>query len=495
MSDAYKKAYDRERISRLAAEELLDKKTREVHSSIDMIQLQFNELMKQKKEADYLLAVARLTQNDKGLTSIVSGYLQASIEFISGTIGRYSYVKDSSVTSSPVIGTDQELPGFNIAVYNKIYALQARKIWNISELEDEKLEGLLERLGINRIGFVPVKSFGEVATVCEFYLSENVDFDSVLLDQCEVSAYQISSILEGNINKKKLEVSYLEVKKSHEKLKEAQSQLVHSEKMASLGQLAAGVAHEINNPIGFVMSNVGTLKEYSSIISRYISLANDLLNKSDAPECDALKQFDNDEDMKFIVNDINEIMVDCTDGLKRVEDIVASLKSFARSDEEEMSEFNINDCILNTIKVVWNEMKYKVTLHKVLGDNLPMAQGHEGQIGQVVMNILVNATHAIDDKGEIYILTNLSGNKIEVVIKDTGKGMSEAVQTKIFDPFFTTKGVSEGTGLGLSISYGIVESHGGSINVSSIEGEGTEFKILLPIVVTPLNRLSIFRRS
>jgi two-component system NtrC family sensor kinase len=486
MSDVYKKAYDREKISRLAAEKLLDEKTQEVQSSIDMIQLQFNDLMKQKKEADYLLAVARLTQFDKGLTSIVSGYLQASIEFIGGSIGRYSYVKDSSVTSCPVVGTDQEIPRFNIAVYKKIYALQARKIFHTSELEDEKLEGLFKKLGINRIGFVPVKSFGKVATVCEFYLSENVDFDSALLDQCEVSAFQISSILEGNINKKKLEISYVEIKKSHEKLKEAQSQLVQSEKMASLGQLAAGVAHEINNPIGFVMSNVGTLKEYSSIISRYISLANDLLNKNNGPECDALKQFDEDEDMTFIMNDINEIMIDCSDGLKRVKDIVANLKSFARSDEEEMSEFDINECILNTIKVIWNEMKYKVTLHKTLGDNLPMAQGHEGQIGQVIMNILVNATHAIDDKGEIYILTNLSGNKIEVVIKDTGKGMSEAVKAKIFDPFFTTKGVSEGTGLGLSISYGIVESHGGSIDVSSIEGEGAEFKIQLPIALNPL---------
>lgn len=486
MSDAYQKAYDREKLSRLAAEKLLDEKTREVQSSVDMMQHQFNDLMKQKKEADYLLAVARLTQDDKGLTSIVGGYLQASIEFISGNIGRYSYVKGTSLTSFPAVGTDQEIPRFNIAVYKKIYALQARKIMHISELEDENIQSVLKGLGINRIGFVPIKSFGKVATVCELYLPEEVDFDSALLDQCEVSAYQISSILEGDINKKKLESSYVEIKSSHEKLKQAQSQLVQSEKMASLGQLAAGVAHEINNPIGFVMSNVGTLKEYSAVISNFIRLANELVEKNEGPESDALKKFDDDEDMKFIVSDINDIVSDCSDGLIRVKDIVANLKSFARSDEEETSQFEINECILNTIKVVWNEMKYKVTLHKTFGGNLPMVQGHEGQVGQVIMNILVNATHAIDEKGEIFISTSLNDSNIEVVIKDSGKGMSEAVQAKIFDPFFTTKGVSEGTGLGLSISYGIVESHGGSINVVSKEGEGTEFKIQLPMALDPI---------
>ena len=480
MTDAYKKAYDREKLARLAAEKLLDEKTREVQSSIDMIQHQFNDLMLQKKEADYLLAVARLTQNEEGLTSIVSGYLQASIEFIDGKIGRYSYLKGTSLTSCPPIGFDQDLPKFSVEIYKKLYSLEARKVLTVSELDDSDLEQQLLAQGINRIGFVPIKCFGKVATVCELYLPEEVDFKTELLDQCEISAYQIGAMLESSINKKKLESSYVEIKESHEKLKQAQSQLVQSEKMASLGQLAAGVAHEINNPIGFVMSNVGTLKEYSDVIAKYIELANDLAEKSEGPEGVAIKKLDDEEDMNFIVNDINEIMSDCSDGLKRVKDIVANLKSFARSDEEDTSEFDINECILNTVKVVWNELKYKVTLHKTFSENLPMVQGHDGQIGQVIMNMLVNATHAIDEKGDIFISTHVKSDNVEVRIKDTGKGMSEAVQAKIFDPFFTTKGVSEGTGLGLSISYGLVESHGGKIEVESKEGEGTEFIITLP---------------
>jgi len=158
------------------------------------------------------------------------------------------------------------------------------------------------------------------------------------------------------------------------------------------------------------------------------------------------------------------------------------LKSFARADEEKTDSFQINDCIEKIVKVVWNELKYHVTLHKQLEDKLPNINGHEGQIGQVIMNILVNAAQSMEAEGDIHIQTHKREKHIVIDIKDTGKGMSQAVQDKIFDPFFTTKGVSEGTGLGLSISYGIIDSHGGTIGVESIEGQGTCFSIALPSV-------------
>lgn len=481
MSDAYQKAYDRERIARLAAEKLLDEKTREVQSSIDMIQHQFNDLMKQKKESDYLLAIARLTQNDGDIAAVVSGYLKSSIAYIGAQVGRYSYVKGNKLKISDVLGSDDPFPRLNAENYKQLYSMQGRKVINVSSLKNVELETHLNAHSINRVGIVPIKCFGKVATVCEIYFPEDVDFNTEILDQCELAASQIGSILEGSINKKKLESSYVEIKNSHGKLQEAQSQLVQSEKMASLGQLAAGVAHEINNPIGFVMSNVGTLKEYSDVISHYIQLSGELIKGQTGPQVDALKALDDEEDLNFIVKDISDIMKDCSDGLKRVKEIVANLKSFARSDEEESSEFDINECIENTIKVVWNELKYKITLNKDLAEGLPAIKGHDGQIGQVVMNMLVNGAHAIDERGEIKIVTELSGDSVLIKIKDTGKGMSEKVMSKIFDPFFTTKGVSEGTGLGLSISYGIVESHGGRISVNSKEGEGTEFVISIPV--------------
>jgi signal transduction histidine kinase len=481
MTDAYIKAYEREKNARLASEKLLDEKTREVQSSIEMIQLQCDDLMYQMNESEYLLAVARLTQNDKGLASIVSAYLQASINFIGGKVGRYSYVKGESITSSPVMGTDQELPRFSTAIYEMLYSLNKREIIEISRLGDKYFEKVLSGLGISRIALVPIMSFGRVSTVCEIYLPKDVDFNSALLDQCEVSAYQISSILENNINKKKLEKSYIEIKNSHKKLQQAQSQLVQSEKLASLGQLAAGVAHEINNPIGFVMSNIGTLKEYSTVIEKYLSLANELVADSKSDTANTMREMDDQENFDFLFNDIKDIISDCDDGLIRIKDIVANLKSFSRLDTKEQSLFDINVCIEGVIKVVWNELKYKVELTRTFSNNLPLIRGHEGQIGQVIMNILINAAHAIEVSGEIVIETKIMNGMLLVTVSDTGKGMSKRVQEKIFDPFFTTKSVDKGTGLGLSVSYGIIESHGGEINLTSTEGKGTVFEISLPI--------------
>lgn len=481
MSDStYQKAYEREKNARLTAEKLLDEKTREVQSSIDMIQHQFSDLMSQKKESDYLLAVARLTQNQKGIDSIVGEFVQATLDYLGVTVGRYTFVKEKSLVHGPVMGTDIDIPKHSNDLYRELYSLNARKLIFTKDLNNDNLFESMTALKVNRVGFVPIRCFGKVATVCEFYFPEDVDFKSEILDQCEISAYQISSILEGNINKRKLESSYQEIKASHEKLKQAQSQLVQSEKMASLGQLAAGVAHEINNPIGFVMSNVGTLKDYSEVLAEYIEKSMEVVSQVEGPKAAAVKAIDDDQDLKFIVSDISEIMDDCADGLKRVKEIVANLKSFARSDDEEMAEIDINECIENTIKVVWNELKYKVTLHREFQQDLPKIKAHEGQIGQVIMNMLVNASHAIDERGDIHIYTLTTETGIQIQIQDSGKGMSQAVMSKIFDPFFTTKGVSEGTGLGLSISYGIIESHGGTIRVESKEGVGTTFKIELP---------------
>lgn len=481
MTDSYKKAYDRERNARLTAEKLLDEKNREVQSSIDMTQYQFNDLVAQKKESDFLLAVARLTLKKDDLTAVVSGYLAASTEFIGAKVGRYSYLRGSTLKVSNASGVDEILPNLTAENYKHLYEVEDLRVIDVATFNNEALEASFKQRGINRVIIIPIKCFDKVTTVCEIYFPEEVNFHSSVLDQCEIAAYQIGSILEGAENKKKLESSYTEIKSSHEKLQQAQSQLVQSEKMASLGQLAAGVAHEINNPIGFVLSNVGTLKEYSGIISKYIQLSSDIIKDQSGQKVDEINELDNNEDLSFILEDINAIMKDCSDGLRRVKEIVANLKSFARSDEEESNDFDVNECIENTIKIVWNELKYKVTLDKNLAENLPLIKGHEGQVGQVVMNMLVNGAHAIDERGEISISTMLNNGSVLIKIKDTGKGMSEEVMGKIFNPFFTTKGVNEGTGLGLSISYGIVESHGGSIAVDSKEGEGTEFIISIPV--------------
>lgn len=266
-----------------------------------------------------------------------------------------------------------------------------------------------------------------------------------------------------------------------DELKKAQGQLVQSEKMASLGQLAAGVAHEINNPIGFVISNVGTLDEYAQILESFIANSLSYLETPDDDLKAKLTSIAESEDLTFVVEDIATIVKDAQEGLVRVKDIVANLKQFARTDEEESEPFDLNENIENTIKVAWNELKYHAAITKKLDESLPKAFGHPGQINQVILNMLVNAAQAIESEGEITIRTSSVDSKILLEIEDNGCGMPEDVKAKIFDPFFTTKPVNVGTGLGLSISYGIIEKQGGSIEVESEQDKGTCFKIYLPI--------------
>ncbi len=483
MTDAYQKAYEREKYARLAAEKILDEKTREVQLSLEMIQYQFNDLMQQKKESDYFLAVAKLAKNESGVTDIVNQYMLDTVDFIEAKIGRYSYLKEGEVVCSNVVGLDQDLPEFSKEIYTKIYAIQSRSTHNIKDIKQPEIIRLMESNGVNRVVLIPIKCFGEVSTVCEVYLSKSTDFKSKVLDQCQLAGYQIGGIIEANITAKKLEGSYLDLKLSNEKLKQAQSQLIHSEKMASLGQLAAGIAHEINNPVGFVTSNIGILKEYIQLFKEYFSLIQLFLKNPNNELKNKIKNYYEQQNYDFILNDTHELIDESVGGLKRVKDIVDNLKSFSRADDEKYEPFNINECIENVIKVAWNELKYHVTLKKIFEKDLPKINGHEGQIGQVVMNILVNAAQSIKTEGNVEIKTSQSVGKVLVEIKDNGDGMSESVKDRIFDPFFTTKAVNEGTGLGLSISYGIIEKHGGSISLQSEEGRGSSFTISLPVIM------------
>ena len=269
-------------------------------------------------------------------------------------------------------------------------------------------------------------------------------------------------------------------------LKEAQEQLIQSEKMASIGQLAAGVAHEINNPIGFSLSNLNTLTEYIESFVKYDEFVVSTLPKFESKELvEQYKTTRKKEDIDFIVDDVTELLTDSIKGLKRVSQIVANLKKVTHAGELEMEACNINDIIEESIKVVWSELKYNMEVVKQF-TSVPMILCHTGEIHQVLMNIFLNASHACEDKGILTIETStqsVQGNEwVLIRISDNGKGMTEEVRKKIFDPFFTTKPVGVGTGLGLSVSFGIIDKHKGKIKVTSEEGKGTTFNISLPII-------------
>ncbi|MDH5570194.1 MAG: PAS domain-containing protein [Gammaproteobacteria bacterium] len=268
---------------------------------------------------------------------------------------------------------------------------------------------------------------------------------------------------------------------TNSRLDEAQSQLLQSEKMASIGQLAAGVAHEINNPVGYINSNLGSLRNYLAdlfkLIDAYDESDINILNSTNAEKINTIK---NEIDIDYLKQDLTDLLIESEEGVNRVKQIVQDLKDFSHVDEAEWQWADIHKGINSTLNIVHNEIKYKADVIKDYSD-LPNIECIISQINQVFMNLLVNAAHAIVERGTITIRTGVKDNGIYVDISDTGKGIDKDKLSKIFDPFYTTKPVGQGTGLGLSLSYSIIQKHNGKITVESNPGEGTCFHIWLPI--------------
>lgn len=267
------------------------------------------------------------------------------------------------------------------------------------------------------------------------------------------------------------------------KLSMAQEQLVQSEKLASIGQLAAGVAHEINNPIGYIFSNFGTLEGYIvnllDMLRAYERAEADVSSKETLAEIRSLRER---IDLEFLMEDIPVLMSQSKEGIVRVRKIVQDLKDFSRVDaNQEWQWANIHQGIDSTLNIVSNEVKYKADVVKEYGD-IPEVECLPSQINQVIMNIVVNAAHAIGaERGTITIRTTTDGEQVRIEIADNGAGIPKENLLRIFDPFFTTKPIGTGTGLGLSLSYGIIQKHHGNIQVESELGRGTTFRITLPV--------------
>lgn len=274
---------------------------------------------------------------------------------------------------------------------------------------------------------------------------------------------------------------YEELGAAYEKLKTTHHQLVQQEKMASIGQLAAGVAHEINNPMGFISSNLETLGKYADRLRQFMAVQDEVLKGVADPEAigmlaEARKRLKID----YVLDDIPALVAESNDGAVRVRTIVQNLKGFSRTDLAEMEPANINECLERAISIAWNELKYKVTLERDFGE-LPTVNCYPQQLGQVFLNFLVNAAHAIEQHGEIKVSTRVGEGNVLISVTDTGCGIPAENIDRIFEPFFTTKEIGTGTGLGLAISYEIVKSHGGTIDVDSQVGRGTTFTVRLPI--------------
>jgi len=258
------------------------------------------------------------------------------------------------------------------------------------------------------------------------------------------------------------------------KLEKAQVQLLQSERLATIGQLAAGVAHEINNPVGYVFSNLKTLAGYVDDLLRIIDAVDSVAT------LDELRQLKLSLEYDYIRNDVEALIVESEDGIERVKKIITALKDFSHIEEEEFVQADLLRGLESTLNMVNNELKYKAEVVREFAD-LPPVECIASQINQIVMNLLINAAHAIVQFGVITLRCGHEGAWVWIEVEDTGRGIDPDILKRVYDPFFTTKPVGQGTGLGLTLSYNILQKHHGRFDVESTPGQGSRFRFWLPV--------------
>lgn len=422
---------------------------------------------------------------DRGLIVLKRGdqlYIEAE--------GAVKQVAKTQIDSAPVNGSGKVPEG--------ILQLVARTREDIlleNASKDERFAGDNYIVGNNTLSVLcsPILNQGELVGLIYLennlttgaFTQERLEVIKLLSGQIAVSLQNVSLYenLEEKVRERTAEVVRQKeaLEDTLDQLKLTQSQLVSAEKMASLGQLTAGIAHEMNNPVNFVAANIDSLKLNFEDVQQLIRQYESLKEQEDFDQkVKTLIALEEELDKDFLFDEISLLLNGIDEGARRTAEIVAGLRNFSRLDEDDFKHVNLHEGIESTLTLLGNKLSDRITIHKEYAI-LPEVECLPGKINQVLMNVFNNSIQAIDGEGDIFIKTQHVGEEVSISVRDTGVGMPQEVINKVFDPFFTTKELGEGTGLGLSISYGIIEKHGGRILVNSAEGEGSEFIIWLPV--------------
>ncbi|MCC5878798.1 MAG: PAS domain-containing protein [Idiomarina sp.] len=341
--------------------------------------------------------------------------------------------------------------------------------------QGQKVEQYSMRLLTTAGDLIPVlvsaEQTGSVINIVCVPYDNRINFERSLIAKRSEAAEQVESLSESE---RRLRHKQQEKEALISKLENVSGEFLQTEKMAAIGQLAAGVAHEINNPIGYVYSNLQTLAGYLDDLRQIIEAIDQVEHISE------LKELKQTLDYEFLRTDVTDLLRESAEGIERVKQIITALKDFSRKDDFELQPCDLHKAIETTLSVAWNEIKYKAEVHREFAD-IPNVVCHLGQINQVLMNLLVNAAQSIEHFGMITITTGSEGQWVWIQIEDNGHGINAEHLPRIFEPFYTTKPVGEGTGLGLALAYNIVRKHGGELRVDSSREQGTAFTLWLPI--------------
>ncbi len=338
---------------------------------------------------------------------------------------------------------------------------------------------------------IPVRCYQQIVGYYLLLLSESsvATLDVARMSLLEKTMEQVRTQLERQQSENRLKNQYQRLRNTLSRLHQTQEQLYHAEKLSSIGQLAAGIAHEINNPVSYVMSNFGPLDEYIQTMSKLLTLHDQFIhamNEGDAQMGNQLREAISNEreaaDFEFMMEDIFSLVRDSRNGLMRVTDIVHNLRTFSRRDSLEMADINLCDCIRNAVKIMQYQLNGIAKTELDIPDSAEI-QGNEGMISQVLINLIQNAIHAVDAGGVLKISLIKKDTDWRLSVCDNGCGIPDDIRDKIFDPFFTTKDIGKGTGLGLSTSYSIMKRHHGRIEIESQPGAGTCFILFFPTQV------------
>ena len=424
-------------------------------------------------------------------------FMQFGLEWVEklteSKIAFIHFVNDDQETIELVAWSSATQEKYCAAAYDSHYPVSKAGIWadclkQLKPVIFNDYESYLDKHGLPdghslllRLISVPVIEDDKVRVILGVGNKAN-DYDADDIEIAQLFGNDMWRIIRRQRVEAKLIDNLEYLKTLNIQLQNAQNQLLQSEKMASLGQLAAGVAHELNNPIGFVNSNMNTLEGYlRNLIAVNITYeAAEKKMRGEIPaEIDVVRKLKKEMDWNFLVKDVFQLVSESKQGLSRVTRIVQDLKEFSHVGEKEWSWVDVHKGIDSTLNIVWNELKYKCEVIKEY-TMLPEVYCIPSQINQVVLNLLMNAVQAIETKGIITIRTGVSKEEVWIEVADTGKGISPQDMKRIFEPFFTTKPVGTGTGLGLSLSYSIMQKHHGRIEVQSEINKGTTMRICLP---------------